>query len=134
MGPFVRDEYEATDIKSCGRGSIAGECLQRGHRFGKEQQPARNPLISVRHCNGAKIGNERSFTADPDIGGVCLIGIDMHLGYGIGADANERLAEYQPALFVADVNVHEHSVREAQASGIIRVGMNVAGRPQSVHR
>lgn len=66
MGPFVRDEYEAIDIKTCGRGSIAGERLYRGHRFGKEQQPARNPLISVRHCNGAKIGNERSFTADPD--------------------------------------------------------------------
>jgi hypothetical protein len=49
----------------------------------------------------------------------------MHLCYGVGADADQRLAKYQSTLFVANVNVHEHAVREPQASGVIRVSMNV---------
>ena len=44
--------------------------------------------VSVCYGYGAKTGYERSFPVDPDICGVCLISIDMHLGYGLGADAD----------------------------------------------
>jgi hypothetical protein len=89
--------------------------------------------LSARHRDGAKTGNERPFTADADIGGVRLISIDMHLGYGVGTDADQRLTKYQSTLFVANMNVHEHAICEAQASGIIRVGMDVpCGHNQSI--
>jgi hypothetical protein len=44
--------------------------------------------LSVRHGDGAKIRNKGSFTIDADIGGVGLVSIDMHLRYGVGADAD----------------------------------------------
>lgn len=51
---FVQAEYETADLNL--RPRVAGEGLRRARCIVK--CPAKDPLISVRHCDRAKIGNE----------------------------------------------------------------------------